>query len=96
MYVCFLSFATPPEKNHQYLLKEIKRKKKNESSSLGNAFVEETNPRREETNPRAKIKSTRGAHSGETAVTQSSDGGNIPVDISDPQLRQLAEAYNGN
>lgn len=43
-----------------------------------------------------KIKSTRGAHSGETAVTQSSDGGKIPVDISDPQLRQLAEAYNGN
>lgn len=95
MYVCFLSFATPPEKTHQYLLKEIIRKKK-KSSSLGNAFVEETNPRREETNPRAKIKSTRGAHSGETAVTQSSDGGKIPVDISDPQLRQLAEAYNGN
>lgn len=95
MYVCFLSFATPPEKTHQYLLKEIKRKKRINPSSLGNAFVEETNPRREETNPRA-IKSTRGAHSGETAVTQSSDGGKIPVDISDPQLRQLAEAYNGN
>lgn len=29
MYVCmFLSFATPPEKTHQYLLKEIKRKKR--------------------------------------------------------------------
>lgn len=45
--------------------------------------------------PDAKIKSTGGAHSGETAVTQSMprDGRKIPVYISDITLRQLAEAY---
>lgn len=45
--------------------------------------------------PDAKIKSTGGAYSCETAVTQSMprDGRKIPVYISDITLRQLAEAY---